>query len=137
MYSKKAIQTLFLFLFTFLLSTNFNVLAQQIPAIEEGKALVVFYRSKKFSGGAIKFTVKDNRGEYGQLTNGSVIYVSVEPGTNTFWSQVISSDSITIEVEEGKIYYVKGTVKMGAIAGRPKFNLVNESKALKELKKLK
>ena len=137
MYSKKAIQTLFLFLFTFLLSTNFDAFSQQIPEVEEGKGLVVFYRSKKFSGGAIKFTVKDNRGEYGQLTNGSIIYVTVEPGSNTFWSQVISSDSITIEAEEGKIYYVKGTVKMGAIAGRPKFNLVNESKALKELKKLK
>ena len=137
MYSKKSIQPLFIFLFTLLISPNFDVFAQQIPEVEEGKGLVVFYRSKKFSGGAIKFTVKDNHGEYGQLTNGSVIYVTVEPGSNTFWSQVISSDSITFEVEEGKIYYVKGTVKMGAIAGRPKFNLVKESKALKELKKLK
>ncbi|MDC9723997.1 MAG: DUF2846 domain-containing protein [Urechidicola sp.] len=136
MYSKKAIQTMCVFLFTLLLSTNFAAFAQKIPEVEEGKGLVIFYRSKKFSGSAIKFTVKDNRGEYGQLTNGSIIYITVEPGSNTFWSQVISSDSITIDVEEGKTYYVKGTTKMGAVAGRPKFNLVDEKKALKEIKKL-
>ena len=62
--------------------------------------------------------------------------MTVEPGSNTFWSQVISSDSITIEVEEGKTYYIKGTTKMGVVAARPKFNLVDEKKALKELKKL-
>ena len=134
--SKKTIPTICLFVFTLLLSTNFDVFAHKIPEVEEGKGLVVFYRSKKFSGSAIKFTVKDNRGEYGQLTNGSIIYVTVEPGSNTFWSQVISSDSIIIEAEEGKIYYVKGTTKMGVVAGRPKFNLVEESKALKEIKKL-
>ncbi|MCK5537422.1 MAG: DUF2846 domain-containing protein [Bacteroidales bacterium] len=106
----------------------------QIPEPEEGKGLVVFYRTKKFSGGAIKFSVKDSEKSYGQLTNGSIIKIQVEPGEHMFWSQVISSDSITLTIEEGKVYYVKGTVKMGAIAGRPKFNQVDEKKALKEMK---
>lgn len=136
MFYKKSLQTLFFSCLTILLLTSFSALAQKNPKVEDGKGLVVFYRAKKFSGSAIKFTVKDSRGEYGQLKSGTIISVPVETGSNTFWSQVISSDSITIEVEEGKIYYVKGTVKMGAIAGRPKFNLVDESKALKEIKKL-
>ena len=106
----------------------------QIPEPEEGKGLVVFYREKKFSGGAIKFSVKDSDKNYGQLTNGSVIYAQVEPGERMFWSQVISSDAITLTVEEGKVYYVKGVVKMGAVAGRPKFHQVEEKKAFKEMK---
>ena len=110
---------------------------QSIGQLVVVEGLVVFYRTKRFKAGAIKFTVKDSRGEYGQLTNGSIIYVNVEPGSNTFWSQVISSDAITIDVEEGKIYYVEGTVKMGALAGRPKFNLVEESKALKKIDEIK
>jgi len=106
----------------------------QIPEPEEGKGLVVFYRTKKFSGSAIKFSVKDSEKSYGQLKNGTVIKINVEPGEHMFWSQVISSDAITLTIEEGKVYYIKGTVKMGAIAGRPKFNQVDEKKALKEMK---
>ena len=100
---------------------------------QEGKALVVFYRTKKFSGGAIQFNVKDSEKFYGPLKNGTTIKVNIEPGEHTFFSQVISSDAITLTVEEGKTYYVKGTVKMGALAGRPKFEQVDEKKALKEM----
>jgi len=123
--------TLSTFFIVFLITLNASA---QIAAPEEGKGLVVFYRTKKFSGGAIKFSVKDSEKSYGQLTNGSIIKIQVEPGEHMFWSQVISSDAITLTIEEGKVYYVKGTVKMGAIAGRPKFNEVSEKKALKEMK---
>lgn len=122
--------------FLLLISTSLNA-QTEIPEVEEGKGLVVFYRAKKMKGGAIKFTVKDNRGEYGQLTNGSMISVPVEPGSNTFWSQVISNDSITFEVEAGKVYYIEATVKMGVVAGRPKFHLRKESKALKDIEKIR
>lgn len=84
MFYKKSLQTLIFGCLTILLFTSFNALAQKIPEVEDGKGLVVFYRSKKFSGGAIKFTVKDSRGEYGQLKNGTIISIPVEPGSNTF-----------------------------------------------------
>ncbi len=128
---KSQIISLSIFFIAFLISLN---LSAQIPTPEEGKGLVVFYRTKKFSGSAIKFSIKDSEKSYGQLTNGSIIKVQVEPGEHMFWSQVISSDAITLTIEEGKVYYVKGSVKMGAIAGRPKFNQVDEKKALKEMK---
>jgi hypothetical protein len=106
----------------------------QISNNEEGKALVVFYREKKFSGSAIQFNVKDSEKHYGQLKNGTTMKVYIEPGEHTFFSQVISSDAITLTVEAGKTYYVKGSVKMGVYAGRPKFSQVDEKKALKEMK---
>lgn len=109
----------------------------QIPQVEEGKALVVFYRQKKFSGGAVKFSVKESDKTFGQLTNGSVVNARVEPGERTFWSQVISSDAIVLTVEEGKVYYVKATVRTGALAGRPKFSQVDEITAQKDMKKIK
>ena len=92
------------------------------------------YYHKKFSGGAIKFSIKDSEKSYGQLTNGSTIHVNVEPGEHTFFSQVISSDAISVVVEEGEVYYVRATVKTGAIAARPKFSQVSEKKAHKDLK---
>ena len=123
--------TLSIFFVAFLSCLNVSA---QISKPEEGKALVVFYRVKKFSGGAIQFNVKDSEKHYGQLKNGTTIKANIKPDEHTFFSQVISSDAITLHAEAGKTYYVKGTVKMGALAGRPKFNQVDEKTALKEIK---
>jgi hypothetical protein len=72
----------------------------------------------------------------GTLTNGSVLYTSVEPGQHTFWSQVISQDSFTLTVEAGKIYHVEGKTQLGICAGRPKFTQVPEDQAKADLQKL-
>jgi hypothetical protein len=128
---KIKIVSIVIFFSSFLCSLNITA---QISTPEEGKALVVFYRTKKFSGGAIQFNVRDSDKYYGPLKNGTIIKVNIDPGEHTFFSQVISSDAITLNVEEGKTYYVKGTVKMGYYAGRPKFNQVDEKTALKEMK---
>ena len=105
----------------------------QIPEPEDGKGLVVFYRPKKFSGGAITFNIQDQDKNYGPLKNGNVIYVQANPGQHTYFSQVISADAITLTIEPGQVYYVKAIVRVGYVAGRPKFEQVDEKKALKEL----
>lgn len=95
--------------------------------------MVVFYRLGKFGGSAIRFNLSHAEGFMGQLLNDTWLYKSVEPGEHTFWSQVISQDSITIRVEAGKTYYVKGVVKMGLVVGRPTFTQVSEEEGLKDL----
>ena len=108
----------------------------EIPEADPEKGLVVFYRVKNFKGGAVRFNVQHADGVIGTLTNGSVLYTYLEPGQHTFWSQVISQDSITLTVEAGKIYYVEGKTQLGVYAGRPKFTLVSESQAQADLAKL-
>ncbi len=118
------------------LSANFwidPVRSAELPALEAGKGLVVFYRLGKFSGGAIRFNLNHSEGNMGQLLNDTWLYKSVEPGEQTFWSQAISKDSITINVEAGKTYYVKGVVKMGVFVGRPTFTQMSEQEGLKDL----
>ena len=105
----------------------------QVNEPEEGKGTVVFYRKKKFSGGAITFNVQDSDKNYGPLLNGGLITISVDPGERTFFSQVLSSDAVTLNIEEGKTYYVRASVKVGYYAGRPKLEQVNEKTALKEM----
>ena len=107
--------------------------AADLPRVEDGKGLVVFYRTNKFAGGAIRFNLNHASGTLGQLLRGTYLYKSVDPGEHTFWSQVISKDSITIVVEAGKTYYVEGVVRMGLYAGRPNFNQVSKERALKAL----
>lgn len=109
------------------------VSSADLPRLEAGKGMVIFYRLGKFGGGAIRFNLNHAEGFMGQLLNDTWLYKSVEPGEHTFWSQVISQDSITIRVEAGKTYYVKGVVKMGLVVGRPTFTQVSEQEGLKDL----
>lgn len=101
---------------------------------EEG--LVVFYRPKRMGGSAIRFNVNHSEGSLGVLNNGAVLYRYFEPGQHQFWSQVISQDSIMINVEAAKVYFVKGEAKMGVVAGRPKFGQVDQATGRAEVAKL-
>jgi hypothetical protein len=105
----------------------------ELPQLESGKGLVIFYRVGRLGGAAIRFNLNHAEGFMGQLLNDTWLYKSVEPGEHTFWAQVISQDSITIEVEVGKTYYVKGVVRMGFRAGRPTFIRVSDEEGLKDL----
>jgi hypothetical protein len=107
-----------------------------IPEADPEKGLVVFYRPKKMGGSAIRFNVNHSEGSLGVLNNGAVLYRYFEPGQHQFWSQVISQDSIMINVEAAKVYFVKGEVKMGVVAGRPKFRQVDQATGRAEVAKL-
>jgi hypothetical protein len=48
----------------------------------------------------------------------------------------LSQDSITLTVEAGKAYYVKGETKLGIYAGRPSFTQVSETQAQADLASL-
>ncbi len=128
----KAFQIISLSLFLCLI-VGFDSFAQ-VPQPEEGKSLIVFYRKKKMSGGAIRFSIQDSQRTYGELKNGDVMYVNVDPGEHTFYSKVLTEDAITLFTEEGKTYYVKATIKVGYYAGRPRFEQVDEKTALKDIK---
>ena len=111
-------------------------MSAEIPEADPDKGLVVIYRVKNFKGGAVRFNVHHSDGVIGTLTNGSVLFTYLEPGQHTFWSQVISQDSVTLTVEAGKIYYIEGKTQLGVYAGRPKFTQVSESQAKADLAKL-
>ena len=128
----KAFQIISLSIFLCLI-VSFDSTAQ-VPQPEEGKSLIVFYRKKKMSGGAIRFNIQDAQRTYGELKNGDVMYVNLDPGEHTFYSKVLTEDAITLFTEEDKVYYVKATIKVGYYAGRPRFERVDEKTALKEIK---
>ena len=124
-----------------LLAMTFTLASEQslpaeAPELDPEKGLVVFYRLKNFAGSAVRFNVQHPDGVIGTLTNGSFLHTYLEPGQHTFWSQVISQDSITLTVEAGKIYYIKGDTKLGIYAGRPSFTEVSASQGQADLAKL-
>lgn len=102
-------------------------LPASIPEAVPDKGLVVFYRPRRMTGAAITYSVDHANGTLGILTNGGVLYKYFEPGHHTFYSQVLSGDTVIIEVEAGKAYFVQGLVKLGVAVGRPNFKRVDEA----------
>src|SRR5207253_9574068 len=87
--------------------------AGSIGAPPEGKGQIVFYREKKFTGAAIRFKVREGETELGKLSNGVYFVVPVDPGTHTYTVHSEAKDVLTLDVEPGETYYVKGSVSMG------------------------
>jgi hypothetical protein len=98
-----------------------------IPEANPEKGLIVFYRPRKMTAAAIPVHVNHADGPMGTLHNGVVLHRYFQPGQHQFWAQVISQDAIMINVEAGKIYFVRGEATMGLVLGRPKFTQVDEA----------
>jgi len=79
-------------------------------------------------------------GTVGVLSNGSKIVKELPVGDFTFVvnsPSIAGRDSVTIHVEAGKTYFVKGQAIMGWPAARPKFTLMDEKKGKAESDKIK
>lgn len=112
-------------------------LAADIPEPQADKALVVFYRAKSMKGAAIGFNVKQGSAAIGTLASGTVFHRYVDPGQHTFWTEVISQDSVTIDAQAGKTYFIEGISRIGLVVARPQLRLVEEAEARAALASLK
>jgi len=95
-----------------------------------GQALVVFHRPNKMKWKAARFNVEQDGVPVGQLLAGTELAVTLDPGTYTFTGRATSfdgTDYLTLTVEAGKTYRVKGEVLASWPVGRPKFTDVKES----------
>lgn len=123
-----------------LIAFSAPALTAELPTAQPDKALIIFYRNSSIKGKAIRFEINDSgKRSIGTLRSGTIIHEYLEPGEHTFMVRspsVDGQDSITLNVEEGKIYYVKGEILWGWPAGRPKFIQKSESEALADLGKL-
>ena len=91
---------------------------------------VIFFRSDKFAGKAVRFNLSQNGMSIGQLLAGTEIVRTLDPGTYTFVASSTSLDGIdqiTLNVQAGVTYRVEGKVIMGWPVGRAKFAGVTES----------
>lgn len=116
-----------------------NAWAASVPEAKPDKGLVVFYRKNLMKGKAIRFNINHPEGPLGQLLAGTMLYKYVKPGAHTFTAQspsIDGQDSITINAEAGKVYYVKGEILWGWPTGRTKFVGMSDSEARADLANL-
>lgn len=112
-----------------------SVLSSQASSNYSNKseAVIVIYRPKRFSGSLVNLDVSANDKQITRLKNGSYyIYKLSEDSTITIEAKHYESEIISFPVEKGHTYFLKGTVKFGLIAGRPKLEIMDPIKGKAE-----
>jgi hypothetical protein len=103
-----------------------------------GQGLVYIYRPGKFMGGGAGFDVHTGTKEADRavtyLQNGGYFPFYTAPGEITLWGKTESSASVTLDVRAGETYYVKGSIGVGLIVGRPRLEVVDNATGAKEVK---
>lgn len=98
-----------------------------IPAPAPGKGQVIFYRTSAM-GALLGCTARENNVEVVRLGVGKYYIVSVAPGVHEYSAKSIESkDKLKLEVEDGETYFVKCSIAMGFMSGRPKLSPSTEA----------
>lgn len=97
-----------------------------IDAPPSGKGRIVFYRPFA-TGFAIGCGVHENGAKLSSLPAGKYFFMDFDPGVHTFLVESEAKDTLRMEVEAGETYYVKCSIAMGILMGRP--NLAPSDKA--------
>ncbi len=98
-----------------------------IPPPAPNKGEVVFFRIGAYAGAGVWFKIRDNGQELGKLTNASWFAVPVDPGKHTFTAATENQTKLTLEIDPGETYYVRGTVHMGLLVGEPSLSPADAS----------
>ena len=89
-----------------------------IEAPPAGKGRIVFFRPSA-TGMLIGCAVHENGATLSRLPNGKYFVNDFDPGVHTFLVESESKDTLRMEVEAGETYYVKCSIAMGIMMGRP------------------
>ncbi len=130
------------FILLLLLSSVFGCAAggpafQRISSIPEEKGLIYIYRSKSFVGSAVRYNVHAGDKVIGILHNGGYFTYLADPGELEIWAKTEAKGSVTLDVLSGKEHYVKGSLGVGIVVGRPKLIIVGTETGTREIKKCK
>ena len=114
---------------------------QEAAAAPPDRGLVYIYRPGKFIGGAVGFDVHagpetDNR-ELVTLRSGGYFPYYAAPGELELWSKTESRSSVTVDVHPGETIYVRGSIGVGVLVGRPSLEIVDAATGQQEIRECK
>lgn len=68
------------------------------------------------------------------LRSGGYLGYVAEARTTEFWASTETTTSITLDLEPGEVYYLKGELTFGITTQRPKLTLVDDTLGADEIK---
>ncbi|MEQ1688527.1 MAG: DUF2846 domain-containing protein [Sphingopyxis sp.] len=90
-----------------------------IPAPPTGQGQVIFWRPGTMVGAAMGCGVNMGTERISALGAGHYFVVNLAPGTHEFNARSEARDALTLEIEPDEVYYVRCTIRMGFMVGRP------------------
>jgi hypothetical protein len=100
-------------------------------------AVVYSYRDAAFVGGGVRYTVNAGAEPIVKLVPGGYYGYLAEPVETEFSAKTEATSSITVDLEPGETYYLKGDVGVGLLVGRPELTLVNPLQGAGEIRACK
>jgi hypothetical protein len=110
---------------------------KKIETFPENKGIVYIYRPDSFIGGGVAYDVKVGNTPITTLYNGGYYPYFSEFGEIEFWAETETKSSVTLDVKPNQSYYIKGTVGIGFLIGRPHLIVVAPEVAKNEIEKCK
>lgn len=99
---------------------------QKVEALPADQGLVYIYRPSSFVGGGVSYDVKVGETPVTTLYNGGYYPYFSAPGEVEFWAKTESRSAVTLDIKAGETYFLKGTVGVGLLVGRPHLTVVPE-----------
>lgn len=106
---------------------------KKVESIPEGKGLVYFYRPSSIIGAGVSYDIRVGESPIVTLYSGGYYPYFANPGETEFWAKTESKSSVTLDVKAGDVQYVKGTVGVGIIVGRPHLTVMPAATAETEI----
>jgi hypothetical protein len=90
-----------------------------LPVPPTGQGQIVFWRPGTIVGAALGCGVNIGTERVSALGRGKYFLLNLAPGAYEFNAKSEAKDTLNLEVEAGEVYYVKCTIRMGIMSGRP------------------
>jgi hypothetical protein len=113
-----------------LIVSSLNIMAQ------DSTATIHFYRTNSIKGAIVTYQLYYNNALVGDITPGTIIHYTVKPGVNKFTAKTESEEFIFINTKPSEEYFVRCSVAMGMLVGRPKFQVVSKKEGDSAIKKI-
>ena len=94
------------------------------------KAGIYVFRNTSFGGG-VKMPVFVDGNQIGVTAGKTFLYKEVEPGYHVIVSKAENTETLELEAEKGKLYFIWQQVRMGVWKARNTLHLVMESEGKK------
>jgi hypothetical protein len=92
---------------------------EALPPVPEGKGRIVFWRSGTLVGGGLGCGVNIGTERISAMGAGKYFILDLAPGAYEFNAKSEAKDVLNTEVETGETSYIKCTIRMGVMVGRP------------------
>lgn len=114
---------------------KYSEIKNSIPALDPEQGRIFFYRPSAI-GAAIQPNILVNGSVVGEMVPLGFFYVDRSPGNYVVTARTESEATLQLTLQPSQTQYVKGSISLGILVGRPNLSLVDQTNALIEMQDL-